>query len=114
MLSEEQVIHINRRFTGQGLLLNRSLLGSAFSSYLYYAEPQIQACSIFLGLIQNHAFADGNKRTAFTAFNIVRRSLKLNMTKSQDELFQIIIYIATNKITPEEVSEKLFEKNFQM
>lgn len=56
---------INGKFNGASIpWVNRPLLESAFSSYSYYKDHIEQACSIFRGIAKNHAFSDGNKRTA--------------------------------------------------
>lgn len=46
------------------------LLDSCFSSYYYYDNELEQISSVFRGLAKNHAFSNGNKRTAATVLTI--------------------------------------------
>ncbi len=91
-------------------MLNKQLIGSAFSSYHYYNTPEDQVCSVLVGLIRNHAFADGNKRTAFATFKILSLHFHLKIQKSEQEMFDIILSIATSKISVEDVSSLIFQK----
>lgn len=47
------------------------LLDSCFSGYYYYDNELEQISSIFRGLAKNHAFSNGNKRTAAAGINYI-------------------------------------------
>ena len=108
MLNLEKVIEFNRELTGHGTILNKNSLHSAFSSYHYYDNISEQIVSIFRGLIKNHPFSDGNKRTAISVLLALFELNNIPMTKSDDELFEIILKVATQKLEIEEIV-KLFE-----
>lgn len=63
--SPEDAVELNGSFNRtSSSWVDYRLLESAFSSYMYYDDDLEQACSIFRGIAKNHAFSDGNKRTA--------------------------------------------------
>lgn len=70
-LSADDVIALNEPFnTAKEPWVNRPLVESAFSSYMYYEDEIEQICSIYRGIAKNHAFSEGNKRTASAALGV--------------------------------------------
>jgi death-on-curing protein len=68
-----------------------------------YPDPFSKAAILFYLLIKNHAFVDGNKRTAALALIefLERNGYTLNATN--DELYQFTIDVASSVSTKEEV-----------
>ena len=70
-----------------------------------YPDLLSKAAIFFLLLIKNHAFMDGNKRTAILA---VSEFLKRNgefLTASNDELYDFAINSATSKLDKDQIAE---------
>jgi death on curing protein len=95
---------------GEGLR-DSGLLDSALArpqNLLAYAdgEPGLPrlAASYAWGLIRNHPFVDGNKRTAYV---VCRTFLKLNgrdLTASQEEKYLTFLRLAEGLLTEEELA----------
>lgn len=73
-LTAEEVARINVSFVGEGKLLDAGLLSSAvgrpqatFGGEDAYATLFEKVAALFESLVLNHAFLDGNKRTAVVA-----------------------------------------------
>lgn len=102
----ENVIEINKDFNDtENPWVNRSLLESAFSSYHYYESDLEQICSIFRGLLKNHAFSDGNKRTA-SAVLVTHLKLK-NYHTTEEDLCIFTLDVATHNYDVPEIAERL-------
>jgi hypothetical protein len=67
LLTMEYLLYLNH-LVGVGKILKPDSLGSCLSSWHMYPTRQLQLASIFRGIIKNHPFADGNKRTAIEFF----------------------------------------------
>jgi death-on-curing family protein len=63
--------------------------------------------SIIRGIVKNHAFRDGNKRTAVLVYYSLCDRNKVTPKNSHD-MFSIIIDIAKSNYTLEQVKDKLF------
>lgn len=71
------------------------------------ADLVAQAATLMWGLVRNHPFSDGNKRTALIATVAL---LDLNdhvLDMSDDEKFELVIGIANGRVTVEQTSEAL-------
>ena len=55
-----------------------------------------QAASLLWGIIKNHPFLDGNKRTAYVVTQAFLRDNGLSIQAPKDERFRFIIAIAEN------------------
>jgi len=63
-----------------------------------------QAASLLWGIIKNHPFLDGNKRTAYVVTQAFLRDHGLSIQAPKDERFRLIISIAENhSLTLDEV-----------
>lgn len=115
-LKLEEVLRIHERlivqYGGSFGLLNQGALESSldapqqgmFGQELYPDIPS-KAAILFYLLVKNHAFMDGNKRTAFAC---LLRFLNVNghaLVASDDELFQFILDVATSVSDKEQVTE---------
>lgn len=104
-LTAESLIKINQKLGYQ--VLNKSLVGSALSGWQYYSSLEEQIASVIKGITKNHAFQDGNKRTAVIVyFNLC--SLFNMKPLTDDEMFVSIVDIASNQYSVEEIAKKLF------
>lgn len=63
-----------------------------------------QATAYLYHLIKNHAFLDGNKRTALGVTEAFLRSNNYNLDLSTDDLFELIQQIANNHLSKEEIT----------
>ncbi len=71
------------------------------------ADLIAQAATLIWGLVRNHPFSDGNKRTALVCmlafFDINDRLLEM----SEDEKFELVIGIANGAFTVDQTAEAL-------
>ncbi len=96
---------------------NEPLLESALArprNLWSYEKPNLfrLAAAYTHGIVKNHPFVDGNKRTAYVVGGIFleRNGHKLNAT--EEEAFKVIMGLASNHIT-EEVFAEWLENNCQ-
>ena len=77
--------------------VGRQLTGAG--GVLKYPEPIDNAASLTFGICNDHAFHNGNKRTALVAMlvHLDRNHLSLDRT-SQDDLYAMILSVATHSI----------------
>lgn len=73
------------------------------------ALPHLAAAYAF-GIAKNHAFVDGNKRTAMVASFTFLETNGFEMTATQEDAYFIIYDLAAGKLTEEELTA-WFEKN---
>ena len=117
-LSAELIIQINadqtRLFGGLHGVRDLPLLDSAinrpkaqFHGEFLHKDIFAMAAAYAHGIIQNHPFIDGNKRTgSLTALVfLLRNGYFVHMTN--DELVEMSVAIATSKISFQEISAKL-------
>lgn len=105
-IGPEDVITVNNSFnSAESPWVNRNLLDSAFSSYYYYDSEIEQVCSIFRGLVKNHSFSDGNKRTASAILTIWLEQNGYSL--HPEDLCDITLDVATHNYDVPEIAEKL-------
>lgn len=105
-ISPEDVITVNNSFNNADApWINRNLLDSAFSAYSYYDSEIEQVCSIFRGLVKNHAFSDGNKRTASAILTIWLEQNGYSILP--EDLCDITLDVATHNYDVSEIVQKL-------
>ena len=96
----EQVIELHRRIVtctgGSAELRSQALLESAlargqagFDGHELYPSVEEKAAAIGCGLIQNHAFVDGNKRIGVMVMLLILRMNHLPIQYEQTELIEI-------------------------
>ncbi|HLZ07070.1 MAG TPA: type II toxin-antitoxin system death-on-curing family toxin [Chloroflexota bacterium] len=56
-----------------------------------------QAATLLCGLIKNHPFRDGNKRTAYVAMQAFLRGNGLTIRSSDDDQYELIVAVATGR-----------------
>jgi death-on-curing protein len=79
-----------------------------------YAEPNVfeMAAAYAFGIVRNHPFIDGNKRTAFLAAYLFLRLNGWKLAASQNEAVQIVLLLAAGNIGEAEFGQWL-ESNSQ-
>lgn len=106
IITESLIIEINKDLGYN--ILNKSLVGSAISSWHYYKNAKDQTASVVLGIAKNHAFSDGNKRTATVVYYTLCKFLELRPL-SEDKMNIAILKIAESKnMSVLEASKLLF------
>ena len=91
-----------------------SLLDSALArpqNLLAYNDPDIcdLAASYTSGIIRNHPFVDGNKRTGFMAGYVFLACNGLRLTASELDVFQVVTLLAASEIEESEFAAWLRE-----
>jgi death-on-curing protein len=76
--------------------LNRPLAG--YAGHLLYKTPFERAAVLWLGLIKNHGFVDGNKRTATAAMARWLLAEGYRLLSGQDELVEMAVSIANKQV----------------
>ena len=80
---------------------------ASFGGELVYKTPFTRAGVLWLGLIQNHGFVDGNKRTATATMArwLVVEGYRLR--SGRDELVEMAVAIAEKRVEVEQVADWL-------
>ena len=80
-----------------------SALARPFSGY--YNTPAAQAAALMHGLIKNHAFLDGNKRTAVmaTLLTLDFSGYEISATRQFSRIDDVAEKLANNKFTQQEL-----------
>lgn len=114
-LSPGQVLAVHRRmvdeFGGEAGLRDRGLLESALAMpaarmagrYLHRGLPAMAAAYLF-HLCRNHAFVDGNKRTALAASELFLLLNDRTLSATDDELLALTIGVAASTVSKAETT----------
>jgi death-on-curing protein len=102
-LTADQIIWINEQVVGPGQLRSQHLLGSAVgrpqqSAFGEDAYPDVhsKAAALFQSLACNHAFVDGNKRTAVLATITFYGLNGYHFAAEQTSLLHLVLDVATS------------------
>ena len=114
-LSEPDVAHVNERVTGSpALLVEPLLLRSAVGrqwagsgDHELYPTLVGKAGALLHGVATNHAFIDGNKRTATVAAIALCRLNGGDVKATQDEIVSLAVDTVDQPLTVEQVIERL-------
>jgi death-on-curing protein len=71
------------------------------------ADLVAQAATLLWGLVRNHPFSDGNKRTALVALLVFLDINERTLEMSEDEKFELVIGIANGGITVDQTEAML-------
>jgi death-on-curing protein len=94
---------------GESGMVDVGKLESAISSSEYYSSFEDKVASIIRSMIKNHAFRDGNKRTAVMMFRLLVAHSRRRMSFSNKELVDLFADIAANHYSVEEIRDKIFK-----
>lgn len=113
-LSKEQVISLHERLievTGgsngireEGML--DSALANPFQSFgegELYSSVQAKAAQLCFGIVKNHPMVDGNKRLGAHVMLVFLALNGYELSYSQEELSDIILSLASGKISSEDI-----------
>jgi death on curing protein len=114
-LSAEQILFIHHRLItetgGMDGILDINLLISAasrpkatFDGNDLYVDLFDKAAALMDSLVRNHAFVDGNKRTAITATGLFLRVNAHELDVSNTEMVQLTLSCAQSQKTIEDIS----------
>ena len=110
-LTEEDILKIHsyviNTYGGADGVLNENLIGSIIYSTSYYENIVDITTSYFCKLVKDHIFRDGNKRTACLALNMFLELNGKELTLTNNELYEMSIDVANDKIFDSSVSMKL-------
>ena len=103
------IIDLNKVAGEEGLVINNDALSSVLSPTSYYTNNTDKISCIVRGIIKNHAFSNGNKRTACLAFLLLSKAGNIPIKLSSQELEGVLIDIAKNNYSVEQISKMLFK-----
>ena len=98
---------VNETYRTSAYWVKESLVDSAISAYSYYEDELDQVCSVFRGIVKNHAFSNGNKRTG--ALLLGAWLLKQGYIPEDGKLAELVLDVASHNYEVEEISEKVKE-----
>ena len=121
-LYPNQVLYLHDRILQQsgGLagLRDENLLESAvyrpqvtFGGRELYPDLFSKVSALGHSLIQNHPFADGNKRTGFEVMRLMLRLNGYDLRATQNVKFTFVISVATGKYTDQRMANWLQKKS---
>jgi death-on-curing family protein len=104
-----EILELNKATEGGGTLLSGAP-ASALNTASYYTLAEDQAASVFRTIISNHMFADGNKRTAVMAVELLAQKMGLKLV-SQEQLLNVAGKVANGLLEDvEEISKQIITK----
>ncbi len=83
---------------------------SSFGGKYLYKDIYHMAAGYAYGIIKNHPFIDGNKRTGIICSLIFLKYNEIDVVFEQEELYKLGIAIATSKSTVEKIAALLKKK----
>ena len=115
-LREVLLIHIAaiRRYGGSDGVRDAGLVESAlarprasFGDYEAYPDLYSKAAVLLEGVIKNHGFVDGNKRTASATVSVFLQKNGHYYNASQKVLVEFVVEVAEGKFDTEEITSWL-------
>ena len=104
--------HLIVQYGGSFGSLNQSALESTLATPKQtmfgddlYPDISSKAAILFFLLVKNHAFIDGNKRTAFACLLRFSKVNGYKLKASDNDLFQFTIDVATSVLDKEQVTD---------
>lgn len=104
-INKSDIIEYNKSINESVWWCNDALLDSCFSGYQYYNDQLEQICAIFRGLVKNHPFSNGNKRTAAAVLTIFL--LQNDYEMDENDLISLTEDVVNNNYDVPEIAEKL-------
>lgn len=109
MITTEEIIAINEQVVGtKGTLLKKNELESVLASYYYYDTAECQICSIVVGIVMNHCFIDGNKRTGLVILDYLSEENNLILKPNDHQMYDIFIKLIKNNLTPSQLAKLVY------
>lgn len=119
ILTKEQILLLHEQLVidsgGSTGLRNEALLDSAlhapfqtFDSHDVYPSLQQKACQLCYGLVKNHPFIDGNKRTGVHVMLVFLSLNGIELEYTQEELSSIILSVADGTASNQDLLTWIF------
>jgi death-on-curing protein len=115
-LTAEDVIRLNERFMGPGGLMERGLLDSAvgrphttLGADDAYPTVHDKAAALFHSLTCNHAFINGNKRTAVVAAGTFLKLNRYRLLLTDEEMITLATDTAEGDLDVHDIAKRLDE-----
>ncbi|MEX0849673.1 MAG: type II toxin-antitoxin system death-on-curing family toxin [Candidatus Dependentiae bacterium] len=115
-IQEVLAIHDDQilRFGGLKGIRSQALLESTLSQpqvffdnvYLHKDLYEMAACYLF-GIIKNHPFLDGNKRTGIICAILFLRYNRVKIQPSQEDFYKLAFEVASSKKNKDEIVQEL-------
>ena len=96
----------------EGKLESTVLRGKNIFNYNPQADLYDLAAAIGWGITNNHAFVDGNKRTAFVVMVVFLQINGIILTASEVDVVNIMLAVASSEVSQKQLSNWL--KNFSV
>lgn len=104
-LTAEEIVALHNALLGagdvdpEGVVRDWNLLESAtarprMAAYYEVADTPRQAATLLWGLIENHPFYDGNKRTGWVAMRTFLILTGQTLRATEDECFNLVVAVA--------------------
>ncbi len=97
-----EIVEINKNLGktgGRGVFLPGQDIRSVLNTASYAATTQERGAVIFKGIIKNHTFGNGNKRTAISALKRFAQQSKIRIRVSDSDLFSIAIQVESGELS---------------
>lgn len=114
-------IQLEKTFILSSGIRDEKLLASAvntpFQTFMgndLYPSIYDKAAQLCYGIVKNHPFTDGNKRTALHSMYVYLIINGFNITATQQEVEDLIINVAAGKMTNTELANWLRENTIHM
>lgn len=105
---EKYLRTLNKAIGEEGDVIDSNRLLSVAASYQYYADTREKIVSIVRSIVKNHAFVDGNKRTALVFFLFMSKLGKFQVSLNYDQLEKAFVNIASNNYSVEQIVKMLY------
>lgn len=93
----DDIVAANASTSGGGQVLSGTV-ESVIHSASYYDTPTLQASEILWGIVGNHTFVEGNKRTAVQACRSYAERVGLTVNKTDDEIMDVAGRVANGEL----------------
>ena len=119
-LSSGQVLKLHdallEEFGGTSGIRDQGLLDSAlntpfatFGGKYLYPSLQAKAAQLGFGLVSNHPFVDGNKRTGAHVMLVFLAINGVDLNYTEEELIDVVMQVASGNINAQELQEWILE-----
>ena len=119
-LSSGQVLKLHdarlEEFGGTSGIRDQGLLDSAlntpfatFGGKYLYPSLQAKAAQLGFGLVSNHPFVDGNKRTGAHVMLVFLAINGVDLNYTEEELIDVVLQVASGNINAQELLEWILE-----
>ena len=93
-LTAEQIVDLHEEVCADRVVSSQHLLESAVATPQWHDKIHYQAAVLFRSLAKNHAFCDGNKRTAVVAVITFLRINGFTLSAKEDTIFRFVLRVA--------------------